>query len=161
MIEVKAPNNINVYPHLPKVFLTGSIEMGLAEPWQERLVNDFRDFSVLFLNPRRTDWDASWVQEFENPQFNEQVTWELNGLESAQITVFYFDPNTKSPITLMELGLSANRDWDNVIVCCPHGFYCKGNVDIVCHRYDIPVVHSYDELVITLTDYLAAFQPND
>jgi hypothetical protein len=130
------------------VFLGGSIEMGLAEPWQERLVNEFKDTDIRFLNPRRDDWDSSWVQEASNPQFNQQVTWELDALDYSDLIVFYFDPNTKSPITLMELGLYAASG--KVIVCCPAGFWRKGNVEIVCQRHDVTLVNSFDELVVAV-----------
>lgn len=45
------------------------------------------------------------VQEASNPQFRQQVEWELNALSVADLIVFYFDPATRSPITLLELGL--------------------------------------------------------
>jgi hypothetical protein len=47
----------------------------------------------------------------------------------------YFDPNTLSPISLLELGLHAKSG--KLIVCCPEGFYRKGNVDIVCQNFGI------------------------
>jgi len=40
----------------------------------------------------------------ENEHFVEQVTWELNALAYADLILMYFDPRTKSPITLLELG---------------------------------------------------------
>ncbi len=95
-IEIKPP-----YTLPKKIFLAGSIEMGKAENWQEKIVNTFNK-SYLFFNPRRDDWDSSWEQKIENVQFNEQVTWELNALDSSDIIVMYFDPNTKSPISLLE-----------------------------------------------------------
>jgi hypothetical protein len=148
MKEIQSPNNFKE-PNMGAVFLGGSIEMGSAEPWQERLVTDFKDSTITFFNPRRTDWDSSWVQEASNPQFAEQVNWELDALAYSDVIVFYFDPNTKSPITLMELGLFANSEQE-LIVCCPKGFWRKGNVDIVCQRNSITVVETYEELVAEL-----------
>ena len=140
-IEIKAPNKTPI-----KIFLAGSIEMGNAEDWQTKIVETFKDKPYVFLNPRRDDWDSSWEQVITNPQFNEQVTWELNSLDSADIIIMYFDPNTKSPISLLELGLHANSG--KMIVCCPKGFWRKGNVDIVCERYDVPVVCDIDSLIL-------------
>jgi hypothetical protein len=148
MKEIQSPNNFKV-PNQGAIFLGGSIEMGTAEPWQERLVAEFSDSNITFFNPRRTDWDSSWVQEATNPQFAEQVNWELDALEYSDLIVFYFDPNTKSPITLMELGLFANSD-QGVIVCCPQGFWRKGNVDIVCQRNGVILVEDFDELIVEL-----------
>ena len=146
MKHIKSPDrydNDNIF--IGDVFLAGSIEMGTAEPWQERLVNEFKDTDIRFLNPRRDDWDSSWVQEESNPQFAQQVNWELDALDYSDLIGFYFDPNTKSPITLMELGLYAASG--KVIVCCPDGFWRKGNVEIVCQRHNVTLVNSFDELV--------------
>jgi len=119
------------------VFLAGSIEMGVAEDWQTTLSKELVDIPKLtILNPRRPQWDNSWVQSLDNPIFKEQVDWELDGIEKADLVIFYFDPNTKSPITLLELGMVSQlvRLEKRIIVCCPNGFYRKGNVDIVVHR---------------------------
>lgn len=135
------------------VFLAGSIEMGVAEKWQDRIVRELADTQGTLLNPRRDDWDSSWVQEATNPQFRQQVLWELDGLERADIVAFYFDPNTKSPITLLELGLQSCAA-KHIIVCCPTGFWRKGNVDIVCERYAFEQVSSLEELISKLRDSL-------
>jgi hypothetical protein len=147
MKHIKSPElYYNDNSNIGDVFLAGSIEMGLAEPWQERLVELFKDSDIRFLNPRRDDWDSSWVQEASNPQFAQQVNWELDALDYSDLIVFYFDPNTKSPITLMELGLYASSG-KVIIVCCPDGFWRKGNVEIVCQRHNVTLVNSFDELV--------------
>ena len=119
----------NVY-----VFLAGSIEMGSAEPWQDQIIEKFNE-NVVFYNPRRDDWDSSW--DHNSDKFNEQVNWELDMLDDADIIVMYFDPNTKSPISLLELGLNARSK--KLFVCCPDGFWRQGNVRVVCERYKIPL----------------------
>src|SRR5262245_59348634 len=91
----------------PAVFLAGSIEMGQADDWQSQLQRALADLDVVVLNPRRDAWDSSWVQSIDNPQFREQVEWELSGLEQAAVVAMYFAPATKSPVTMLELGLSA------------------------------------------------------
>jgi len=144
MIEIKAPNQSPEKTAL-SVFLAGSIEMGKAEPWQERIVRELENEDITFYNPRRDDWDSSWQQTIENVQFNQQVTWELLHLEKADIIALYFDPATKSPISLLELGLFARKN--KLIVCCPEGFWRKGNVDIVCERYKLKQVNTIDELI--------------
>jgi hypothetical protein len=57
----------------------------------------------------------------------------------------YFDPNTKSPISLLELGLHAKEQ--KLVVLCPEGFWRKGNVDVVCEYYSINQVDTFDELI--------------
>ncbi len=128
------------------VFLAGSIEMGKAEGWQSMIPTLFEEREDLtFLNPRRDDWDSSWAQDESNPQFNEQVNWELDHLFKADYIFLYLSPETKSPISLLELGLFAESG--KLIVCCPDGFWRKGNVDIVCSRWGIPVFDTMDRAV--------------
>lgn len=137
MREIKAPNKWEKQEKEMVLFLAGSIEMGEAEPWQQEVVDTLKNEEVLILNPRRDNWDSSWAQTIENEQFREQVEWELDGQEKADLVLVYFDPKTKSPITLLELGKFFNRTF----VCCPEGFWRKGNVDIFCNRYHIPIVN--------------------
>ena len=144
-IEIQAPNEIPNVKTNTKIFLGGSIEMGKAIDWQRELIERLKDEMITFLNPRRNDWDSSWTQEITNPQFREQVEWELDGLDMADIIVMVFDPNTKSPISLLELGLHASSE--KMVVICPEGFWRKGNVDIVCNRHEIKQVKDIDELV--------------
>ena len=127
------------------IFLAGSIEMGKAEKWQDKIINNLKNQDIIVLNPRRDDWDSSWKQEINNDKFREQVEWELEAMERADTIVVYFDIETKSPITLLELGLFAKTG--KLIVCCPEGFWRKGNVDIVCKRWDILQVKSISELI--------------
>lgn len=144
-IEIQPPNHLRLLPDHINVFLGGSIEMGLAEEWQKSFMSALKDKPYTFFNPRRSDWNSDWVQEIGNNNFKEQVTWELNSLEIADVIVMYFDPNTKSPISLLELGLHAKER--KLIVICPDGFWRKGNVDIVCEMYDIKQISSFNELI--------------
>jgi len=145
MIHLQAPERMTEYFPTKSIFLAGSIEMGKAVNWQQQIVNKLKDSNVMIYNPRRDDWDSSWVQSIDNPQFNEQVSWELEHLEKADLVPVYIDPKTTSPITLLELGLHANSN--KLVVCCPEGFYRKGNVDIVCERYNIKQVPNLQVLV--------------
>jgi hypothetical protein len=140
---IKAPNKLD-FKGL-SVFLCGSIEMGSAINWQTYVIEKLKDLDITVLNPRRDDWDSSWVQSIDNPQFREQVEWELEAQEKADVIVIYFDKDTKSPITLLELGLFVRSG--KLIVCCPEGFWRKGNVDIVCKKYNVTQVDSLDKLV--------------
>lgn len=88
--------------------------------------------------------NSSWPQDADFAPFNEQVTWELDHIDAADIVLMYFDPTTKSPITLLELGILTTSP-QKVLVCCPEGYWRKGNVDIVCQRYGISQVDTKDE----------------
>src|SRR5687768_10220184 len=104
---VKPPAPLPWQDPQPKVFLAGSIEMGRAEPWQQVLEQYLADAHCLILNPRREEWDESWVQSIDNAQLREQVEWELAAQEQADLIALYFSPGTQAPITLLELGLFA------------------------------------------------------
>ncbi len=130
------------------IFLAGSIEMGKAIDWQTQITTFFKEDNITFFNPRRPDWDSGWKEDINNPNFKEQVDWELDALEKSKIIIFFFDPNTKSPISLLELGLFAKSK--KLIVCCPYGYWKKGNVDIVCRRNDIQQVNNMNELLTEL-----------
>jgi len=147
-IVYKAPQQISREDESKcRIFLAGSIDMGKAENWQQRLERELDCYSdVVICNPRRDDWDSTWVQSIDNPQFNEQVTWELRNIEWSDLVVFYFDPNGQAPITLMELGLCAGRE-QHSIVCCPDGYWRKGNVEMICDRYEIPLCNTIDDLI--------------
>jgi len=119
--------------------------MGQAEHWQRRVEAALADLDVTIFNPRRDDWDSHWQQSIDHPQFRQQVEWELSAQERAALVAMYFAPHTKAPITLLELGLGATTG--KLIVCCPDGFWRKGNVDVVCRYYGIPQVGDLDELI--------------
>lgn len=127
------------------VFLAGSIDMGKAENWQVIVEKALGDLDITILNPRRDDWDSSWKQDISDPQFKQQVVWELDGLDIADIIMVYFDPDGQAPITLAELGLHAGSG--KPIVCCPEGYWRRGNVQIICDRYDLVLVDSLEELI--------------
>lgn len=155
MIEIQAPKDIPA-SDLPKVFLAGSIEMDTAERWQERVVEKLKNEEVMLLNPRRDDWDESWKQSKDDPQFRTQVLWELAALAQSNFIILYLDPETKSPISLLEMGLFAQSG--KLLIVCPEGFWRKGNVDIVCEKYGFPQFASLDLLLDYLRVLLAALQ---
>ena len=149
MAFYKPPTNIATRDRNNKsVFLAGSIEMGAAENWQDIAGEFFNQRFWDVLNPRRDDWDSSWKQTFEDAQFYQQVNWELNALEHADLIIMYFDPNTKSPISLLELGLFARSK--KIKVICPDGFWRKGNVEVVCNYYNIPLYNKLEDLFLDL-----------
>lgn len=142
---LKPPTPLSLAGDRPSVFLAGSIEMGAASEWQADFERALADLDVTILNPRRDAWDGTWVQSIDNPQFREQVEWELAGQEQATLIAMYFAPATKAPITLLELGLFARSG--KVIVCCPAGYWRRGNDEVVCRQNGVPLVESLPELV--------------
>jgi hypothetical protein len=127
--------------------------MGNASDWAEIVTEGLSDLDIAILNPRRDDFNAKLKQDVTNPQFVEQVTWELDGQDNATAIVMHFDAEGESPITLLELGLYA-ASGRIAAVHCPVGFWRRGNVEIVCKHHNIPFVDSLDELVEKARDML-------
>ena len=142
MQEIKAPHDFT-RDNKAKLFIAGSIEMGAAEDWQERVTHKLAPWNITVLNPRRDDFDPNAQQTITDDYFRGQVEWELAALEASDAILLYFAPSTKSPISLLELGLFARTG--KLVVCCPEGFWRKGNVDIVCARYGIEVAETLAE----------------
>ena len=137
---VKPPQPVS-WDHERSVFLAGTIDNGTGVNWQSQVEQSLSDLDVMILNPRRDEWDASWQQSIDNPMFRQQVEWELSGLENASHILMYFVAHSQSPITLLEFGLHA-RSGKLIIVCEPQ-FWRRGNIEVVAHRYEIPL---YEDL---------------
>jgi hypothetical protein len=144
-------------PHEPSdgrhtLFLAGSIDMGATEDWQAEVVSRLSDLDIVVLNPRRDDWDASWRQSIDEPQFRGQVEWELDGLERADVIAMWLARESQAPISLLELGLFARSG--KVVVGCPAGFWRRGNVEVVCARYEIPLSGDFDAFVAMVREHV-------
>jgi len=148
--EIQPPNHLKLRHNYTSIFLAGSIEMGKAEEWQKKIITSVQDKPYIFFNPRRDDWDSSWEQVKTDPQFRGQVEWELEALEVADYIVMYLDPNTISPVSLIEFGLHAKER--KLIMICPDGYFKKGNIDITCEFYKVKQVESIDEFIEMLNN---------
>jgi hypothetical protein len=143
-IEVKAPAKYDASKRY-SIFLAGAIDQGKAEDWQAKVVKALSDIDITILNPRRDHWDPSWDQSADNPQFREQVNWELDAQEAADMVIFVFTKDSKAPITFLEFGLFAPKK--DAVVCAEEGFYRQGNLDIVAERHKVPMYHNLDEMI--------------
>ena len=128
----------------PSVILYGSIEPNPASDWQTSLANSLSDLPIDVINPRCEAWDSTWKEDVSDARFKEQVEWEMDHAKIANVIAFYFKPGTLTPITLLELGMYAGSG--KAVVCCPKGFYKRGNVQVVCQRYGIELLGNLDEL---------------
>lgn len=125
-----------------KVFLGGTIDNGNSDDWQHRLIESFSEDDserpVIMYNPRRD----SWPDGNEKDEISKQIKWELHHLELSNLIVMNILSGSRSPISLMEIGLFA-RD-NKLIVFCPEDFYRFDNVREVCERYGIPLFTTND-----------------
>lgn len=125
------------------IFLAGTISECIGKSdWQLDVAKELDSFLVNIYNPRRKNWDSSWKCEKENSEFNEQVKWELDNIDKADIVCFYFAENSMSPITLLELGLCIGRNRmsynkQKIIVYCDPSYLRKGNVEITLEKYNL------------------------
>jgi len=143
--QIKPPTPLPKKDGRPWVFLAGSIDMGQAEDWQTTVGAALASVDGVLLNPRRDNWDRSWRQRMDNPPFRNQVEWELDGLAGADVIAMHLAENSKAPISLLELGLFAASG--KVIVSCPPGFWRRGNVEVVCSRFGVPLVDDLSDMI--------------
>lgn len=145
-MEIKPPNNPNIIDRDKKtIFLAGTIDMGHPDipEWQKYVSELLKDDYNIY-NPKRDEWDSKWEQSFENPNFYQQVMWELDSLDRCDYILMNFVKDSVSPISLLELGLYANSK--KMVVVCDE-FWRKGNVDIVCYRHNIPQFTNLDDAI--------------
>ena len=133
------------------IFLSGSIERSDV-PWQTHLTRLLAHLPVTIFDPRRDDWDDTWVERKSDPRFKTQTEWELEQLGRADIVAVCFLPGTDAPVTLLEFGLTVRKR--NVVVCCHEEFSGRGNVEMICARFGAPLVDTLDELVAEVTKRL-------
>ena len=128
-----------------RIFLAGTIDMGNSPDWQAETYERFSgmDGRYILFNPRQENWDASRPGEMDY-----QVRWELDHLEEADMIVMYILGSSKSPISLLEMGLHAKSGKMSVI--CERDFYRHDNVRITCEYYNIPLYDDLDGFLDTL-----------
>ncbi|KAH9907274.1 hypothetical protein F4778DRAFT_529546 [Xylariomycetidae sp. FL2044] len=126
------------------VFLAGTTSKTNERDWREVVSESLAELPLTIYNPLRTDWDSSWKEEITFQPYREQVEWELDMQEAADMIVVYFHPSTQAPISLLELGLCAKSG--KAIVVCLEGYEKRGNVQIVCQKYRVQMVESVDGL---------------
>ena len=137
------------------VFLAGTTSKVDTTDWRDALSTSLSDAPVTIYNPYRADWDRSWREDINFAPYREQVEWELEKQDQADIVVVYFHPDTQAPVSLLELGLCA-RVPGKAIVVCPEGYWKRGNVQIVCNKFGIEMVDTVDGLKEAIMKKLSA-----
>ncbi|EKJ79303.1 hypothetical protein NXS19_002738 [Fusarium pseudograminearum] len=152
-IVVMAPQRANLNNQTTSVFLAGVTTSTREPDWRQALTDALSNHPVVILNPDRRDWDSTWREDFSDKRWAEQVLWELDMQEAADIIVFMFHEATEAPISLMELGLAVRTK--SVIVCAHPDYRKRGNVDAVCRKFGVQLLDTLEELVrclITMLD---------
>lgn len=119
------------------VFLAGTIDAGASVDWQTEFANQYSSCPILFYNPRNEKFS-------EEDDISKQINWELDHLDFCDVIVMNILGDSKSPITLLELGIYSKSN--KLLVCCPPEFYRFDNVKIVCERLNIPRYDNIEDL---------------
>ena len=169
IIEITPDNEIHYPKHREeynkdsfKIFLAGTIDNGDSYNWQEALIwrlslynctpdNEIDlgsgyDFSlgsednnnIIVFNPRRNNWN----QNATDKDVINQIKWEQDHLDEADLIIMYFAYNSKSPILLLELGLYGPQG--KLICFCTKDFYRYNNVKCTCDKYLIDLYETSD-----------------
>ncbi|KAI1410447.1 hypothetical protein F5Y13DRAFT_74265 [Hypoxylon sp. FL1857] len=126
------------------IFLAGTTTKTDGRDWREVLTESLSDLPLTIFNPYRKDWDSTWREDITFEPFREQVEWELEKQDSADIVVVHFHRMTEAPVSLLELGLCARTG--KAIVVCDKEYKKRGNVQIVCQKYGVEMVESIETL---------------
>ncbi|KAI0548346.1 hypothetical protein F4679DRAFT_321190 [Xylaria curta] len=138
------------------VFLAGTTTAVGNVDWREQLSASLSGYPITVFNPNRPDWDSTWREDINFDPFREQVSWELDKQEKADLVVVYFHPATQAPISLLEFGLSAHTG--KVIAIAPEGYSKRGNVQIVCQKFGIEFLDNIDTLHESIINKLSLNQ---
>ena len=112
------------------LFLAGTIDNGYSNNWQDALCSELNG-NILVFNPRRQHWsEDAPIEELKN-----QISWEQRLLHVSDLIVMVLLDNSKSPVSLMELGEFCNSG--KIIVFCTPNFYRYWNVKDLCLRKGI------------------------
>lgn len=146
-LQVYTPDSAYSYGYVwpTKLFLAGSIENGKATDWQQQVIEAFKDYSMSIYNPRRDKWNPELEQSFTCQVFNDQVVWEQKHLEACNYVLMNFVGDTMSPISLLELGQLTYMEKKATVVVCPDNFWRRGNIEVVCVLYKIPLYKTLEE----------------
>ncbi|KAI0204576.1 hypothetical protein F4808DRAFT_414143 [Astrocystis sublimbata] len=139
------------------VFLAGTTTAVGNIDWREKLSVALEGYPITIFNPNRPDWDNTWREDIAFGPYREQVLWELDKQEKADLVVVYFHPATVAPVSLLEFGLSA-RIPGKVVAIAPQGYAKRGNVQLVCQKYDIDFLEDIDNLGETIIKKLSLDQ---
>ena len=146
--QIIKPDSQSQYQiHDVSVFIAGTISNGAASDWAKKVEEYFEKKNISLYNPRRDSWIGSFEQRKSNEVFNIQVNWEIDNIKDVDAIFFYFESNSVSPITIGELyylcGMLECNEEKDIIVYCPDDFNKKGNIEIMCDKYNIPIFNDF------------------
>lgn len=127
---IQSPSRVsNVNPHIKNIYLGGYIG---NDDWQKILIDKLKaqaekdPQSIVIFNPRRPDWKISTDTRLVSKDAetmeknNQQLSWELDHLESCNCAIFYFawDQNVNNVGSLLQLGRISSSG--KIVFVCIH-----------------------------------------
>lgn len=129
---LEAPNKFYSYNNIGiTFFLAGTIENGKSVDWQKEIADYAEEINVTVFNPRRSNWNGS----ADSKEIEAQIDWELEHMEKADYIIMNILGDSKSLISLLELGLYARSG--KLTIFCPKSFYRYDNVRVTCETYGV------------------------
>ena len=134
------------------IFLAGTIDDSHSIDWQkelcERLSESKLTGGLTIFNPRRSQWNS----EISSEELKVQINWELSHLEEADWIIMNILGSSKSPISLLELGLFARTG--KLKVFCPEEYFRSTNVEVTCEHYHVCLIktNDIDKIVNTIKE---------
>lgn len=146
---IRPPKQIPMISNRKSVFLAGTIDNGNSEDWQTKACEILKPYDLRIYNPRRDSWEGTWEQNIDtNTELKNQINWELEALEESDFIVMNLLPESKSPISLLELGMYAKSG--KLFISCPKDFYRYANIQSVCRMFQIPLFNNLSDLLNSL-----------
>ena len=136
MIYITPDNKKRANSKYKSIFFGGTIDNGDSINWQVELSKLLEQLNINIYSPRRLQWNPN----FTNDELSNQIRWEQKHLDKANIIIMVLLDDSKSPISLLELGLYAKSK--KMIVFCTDKFYRYDNVRLTCEKYNIPLINS-------------------
>lgn len=121
------------------LFLAGTIDNGDSTDWQKELIDYLSNYGmpyVILYNPRRNYWNKN----ASDKETHNQIDWEQKYLDDCDYIIMVLQDNSKSPISLMELGQYSKSG--KIIVFCNENFYRYQNVKYLCEKENIPLINN-------------------
>lgn len=122
------------------IFLAGSIDNRAFSNWRKETIKKL-ETKINIFDPTNMKHDSLNDSEMES-----HIIWELDALAIADKILLNFLPDSKSPISLVELGLYAASN--KLIVVCPKEFYQSRYVYTLCKKYNTPIFDTINKALV-------------
>ena len=149
MRYIEAPKTYTRRKNEKVIFLAGGITN--CPDWQQDLVKLLDIPQLVILNPRRKNFPIG------NPSVAiEQITWEFNSFQKADLISFWFSRGSLNPIVLFELGKWLVQNEKKIFIGIDTEYQRRQDVEIqtFLERKDVLLVYSLEALAKQIKDYI-------